>query len=566
MLFRHAKSFRSRKNFWVLSPLSILMALVDPTLSVSAPSGIHNIDDFGAVGDGKTLNTVAIQKAIDTCAQAGGGRVYFPPGRYVSGTLFLKDHVYLEIDHAATLLGSTNLADYPITHCDFPSYSDYYVVRALIWGENLENVGLVGSGTIDGQGEAFLRVDPTEEELAEMVKGWDPNRYVPRSGYINRPYMIRLVSCRHIRVEGLTLRNSPMWMQQYLNCDFLTVRGLNVFNHVNRNNDMIDIDSCRDVIVSDCYGDSDDDALTLKSTANYPTENVTITNCVFSSHCNAIKMGTESHGGFKRITISNCVVRPSRDEKAWAGRDEGLAGIALEIVDGGVMDGVTISNISMVGQTVPLFIRLGNRARTISPIADKPATGTLRNVILSNIVATGTGNIGCSITGLPGYPVENVTLSDIRLGFAGGIRNEEVEQNVPELPEKYPESGMFGNLPAYGFYCRHVTGLTLRNIDLDYAESDTRPAIHCEDVQNLTLDQIESGVEETTPAQIVLRNTQDIRISGCRPDGNPVFLKLEEPCENAIVIGNDFSKIGTPIAYENDGLKPAVYEAGNRED
>lgn len=532
-------------------------------ISFSEASANFNIENYGAVGDGTTLNTQAIQNAIDACAAKGGGRVCFPPGRFVSGTLFLKDHVHLEMDQGATLLGSTRLEDYPITLCAFPSYTDSYVVRALIWGEGLEDIGLMGNGTIDGQGASFLGIDPSEEERTRMVQGWDPARYSPRAGYINRPYLIRFVSCRDVRVEGLTLQNSAMWMQHYLNCDFVTLHGLTVYNHCNRNNDMVDIDCCRDVIISDCYGDSDDDALTLKSNADVPTENVTVTNCVFSSHCNAIKMGTESHGGFRNIAISNCVVRPSRDREALAGRDEGLAAIALEIVDGGVMDGITITNISIVGQTVPIFIRLGNRARTVTPNAQKPGPGKLRNVILSNIVATRTGNIGCSITGLPDSPVENVTLSNIRLEFEGGVRNEEGKQDVPERVEEYPESGMFGTLPAYGFYCRHVTGLTFENIDLDYVESDTRPALFCEDVKDLSFDQIHSAAESQTPAHVVLRDTHDTTISGCRPAESEVFLKLMEPCGPVMAVGNDFSRVETPISFETEAQRHNVFEAGN---
>jgi hypothetical protein len=544
--------------------LAFIAVGVQPALCLGASRNAFDIREFGAVGDGETPNTQAIQKAIDACAESGGGRVYFPPGRFVSGTLFLKDRVALDLDQGAVLLGSPRLEDYPITHCEFPSFTDKYCVRALIWGEGLENIGLVGRGTIDGQGAAFLGINPSEEELAKRVEGWNPNRHVPQTNYINRPYLIRFVSCREVLVEGLKLRNSAMWMQHYLNCDFVTLRGLNVYNHCNGNNDMIDIDCCRDVLISDCYGDSDDDALTLKSTADRPTENVTVTNCVLSSHCNALKMGTESNGGFKNIAISNCVIRPSRDRDALAGIDEGLAGIALEIVDGGSMDGIAISNISIVGQRVPIFIRLGNRARPLAPVAEKPSMGSLRNVVLSNIVSTQTGHIGCSITGLPGYPVENVTLDNIRIEYGGGVRNDRIEPSVPELPEEYPESGMFGVLPAYGFYCRHVKGLTFRNFDLGYAEPDNRPALFFEDVQDLFLDRMECQSEESTLAQIVLRKTQGTLISGCRPHGNEVFLRLEGPNEGVSVVGNDFAGVTTPVSLETEALKEAVFEGSNR--
>ena len=348
--------------------------------------GIFSVTDYGALGDGKNKDTAAIQKAIDAANNASGG----------TGTIYLKSRVTLHIDFGATLLGSTDGDDYPANPCGFRSYTDQYVRQALLWGENLHDVAIIGRGTIDGQGAAFKDLP-----------------------WLKRPYAIRLITCRNVLVEGLTLRNSAMWMQHYLACDFVTIRGINVYNHCNGNNDMIDIDCCRDVIVSDCFGDTDDDALTLKSTADRPCENIAITNCILSSHCNAIKMGTESNGGFKNIAITNCVIRPSNVREAYAGTPNGLAGIALEIVDGGVLDGVTISNLSIDGTTAPIFVRLGNRARPFKKNMPKPAMGALRNVVISNIVATGASKTGCSITGLPGHPVRNVTLSNIKLSSAG---------------------------------------------------------------------------------------------------------------------------------------------------
>ena len=174
-----------------------------------------------------------------------------------------------------------------------------------------------------------------------------------------------------------------MWMQHYLACENLRVTGIRVYNHANQNNDMIDIDGCRNVIVSDCYGDTDDDALTFKSTSEHACENITVTNCILSSHCNAIKCGTESTGGFKNFTISNCIIRPSDDKEPIFGKPEGISGISLEIVDGGVMEGITISNISMDGPEVPIFIRLGNRARKHMTEAETPPVGQLSDVIIS---------------------------------------------------------------------------------------------------------------------------------------------------------------------------------------
>jgi hypothetical protein len=271
-----------------------------------------------------------------------------------------------------------------------------------------------------------------------------------------------------------------MWMQHYLDCDFLTLRGLNVFNHVAANNDMVDVDGCRNVIISDCVGDTDDDALTLKSTGVRPTEHVVISNCILSSHCNAIKAGTESAGGFIDIAISNCVIRPSAVKEAHAGRPEGLAGIALEIVDGGALERVAISNIVVEGTTAPIFMRLGNRARPPKPSDPKPPVGTFRDVSISNVVATGAGTMGCALAGIPDHPIENITLSNIRIRFAGGGSRDAGE--VPEVEGKYPECTMFGPLPAYGFFLRHARNVRMRDVELTCVAPDPRPPIATVDV------------------------------------------------------------------------------------
>ena len=544
--------------------LCILLFASPLSSSQAVTPGIFNILDFGAAGDGQTYDTAAIQKAIDTCAVSGGGVVHFPMGRYLSGMIHLKSHVTLDLAPSAVLLGSTRLEDYPLTLCEFASYTDSYCGRALIWGENLEDVGITGAGTIDGQGEAFKDNRPTEAEAAEIARSWEnTGRYRPRGVYINRPYIIRLISCNKVRIEGITLLNSPMWMQHYLNCDFVRIHRVSVYNHCTHNNDMIDIDCCRDVIVSDCFGDSDDDALTLKSNAGLPTENVTITNCVLSSHCNAIKMGTESSGGFKNITISNCVIRPSRDREALAGEDSGLAGIALEIVDGGTMDGVTITNTAISGQTTPVFIRLGNRARPYRKDLPKPGMGVLRNVVISNLVARDAGTMSCSITGLPGHPVENVILSNIQIGTMGGDPGT-IPAEIPEQPEKYPESAMFGPLPAYGFYCRHVKGLTFRDVSVSSNQPDPRPAFVFDDVTDLALNRISTKVDPDAPAHMIIKDSSDVVISGCNPSSGQSFLSLQGGCNRINLAGNDLSQMSKPFLFDPPSLEKVLFSNGNR--
>jgi polygalacturonase len=490
-----------------LAMLRVLVGLILAT-TVSSADAAFNVVDSGAVGDGVTVNTAAIQSSIDACASGGGGTVLFPAGRFVTGTLFLKDKVCLHLESGAVILGSTHLDDYPIIRCEYPSKSDSYTARALIWGEGLTNVAITGFGTIDGQGASFHGKKATPEEMKPHSDAYAAEgRHTPEAHYFNRPYLIRLISCRDVRVHDVTLQNSAMWMQHYLNCEHVSIRGIKVFNHVAANNDMIDIDGCRYVTIADCYGDTDDDALTLKSTGAAPTEHVTITNCILASHCNALKAGTESAGGFKDIAITNCVIKRSAVEPALSGRDEGLAGIALEIVDGGTLDGVVISNVVIQDTTAPIFLRLGDRGRPARKADPKPAAGTFRNVIISNIVARGASATGCAIAGVPGHPIEDVILENIRIEFAGGGTAEQAARAIPEEEPKYPESTMFGALPAYGFYVRHADGITLRNIQLECATPDARPAITCDDVQNI---QLESVTAKASPDAAPARVTTDM--------------------------------------------------------
>ncbi len=441
-----------------------LLCLVASTAVMAGESSI-DIRRFGAKPDGKTLATEAIQKAVDRCAEQGGGTVYLPPGNWLSGTIFLKSHVTLYLEAGCTLIGSTDLAHYPPHRPKIRSYTDNYLNRSLIAGEGLQNVSIRGRGRIYGNGEAFRMKD-----------------------YMVRPYVIRLVSCRDVLVEGIRMENSPMWMQLYLACDRVVIRGIRVANQCTWNNDGLDIDACRDVCISDCIIDSNDDAICLKSTLDRACENVTISNCVLSSHQTAIKTGTESNGGFKNITISNCVIHaPPVPEKSVYKSKHGGGGISLLLVDGGTLDRITVSNITMHDVDVPICLRLGNRARPFKPDMPTPSMGTFRNVILSNIIATGASKRGCTITGQPQQPIENVLLSNIKLSFAGGGTKKDAEKEVPHLPQSYPSRGMFGVLPSYGFYCRHVDGLVMQNVQLSTEKPDLRPALMCDNVKNLRI-------------------------------------------------------------------------------
>jgi polygalacturonase len=418
--------------------------------SAAAVPGLLNVRDYGVSGDGRQLNTKALQRAVDACAAAGGGVVYFPPGRYLTGTVCLKSNVALHLETGAVLLGSTNLQDYPSTVPAFRSYTDNYTEKSLIYGEKVDNVAIEGRGVIDGQGAAF------------------------KGPYRVRPYLIRIISSKNVSVTDVTIRDSPMWVQHYLDCDNVSIRGITVASRCNQNNDGIDIDSSSQVRISDCDISSGDDAIVLKSTSARPCRDVVITNCVLSTACNALKLGTESNGGFENVAISNCSIYDTR-----------LAGIALEIVDGGLLDRVNVSNITMRNAGCPIFVRLGNRARPFQDGMGKPGIGRLRNVMIGNVQATGANKVGCSITGLPGHPIENITLHHIRIEFTGGGTREDAESQVPENPDKYPEYAMFGVLPAYGLYCRHVRNITLDQLETRLASPDQRPVLVTDDVEGL---------------------------------------------------------------------------------
>ncbi|MFH1069050.1 MAG: glycoside hydrolase family 28 protein [Candidatus Glassbacteria bacterium] len=531
--------FKTFGALWIVMIFSALALQAAPGL----PPDYYNIRDYGAAGDGRNKETQAIQRAVEAASAAGGGTVYFPPGSYLSGTIILKSRVTLHLAAGATLLGSTDTLDYPKIRPAFRSYTDNYVSQSLIFAEDQEEIGIAGRGTIDGQGQAFQ---------------WKE--------YRSRPDVIRIVTCRYVRIEDVRLRSSPMWMQHYLGCEFVTVRGIHVYNHSTYNNDMLDIDCCRNVTISDCYGNSDDDALTLKSTSDRPTENVTITNCVLGSGCNAIKMGTESNGGFKNITITNCVNDSWIGKKGFYAQPKGISGIALEIVDGGTLENITISNIAIRNVQVALFLRLGNRARPFKAGMEKPEIGTWRNVTISNVIASGLDKYGCSITGLPGHPLTGVTLSNLRFTFPGGGSVEDYRGEVAELESQYPEAVMFGSLPAYGFYCRHVRDLRLENIDLQLESPDQRPALVFEDVQNLDLDGLtEKRAGSSAAPVLVLRDVADAGIRACRPLSEiPVFMLLEGDTQRVSVTGNDLGRAGKLFEVGRGGKETAVFQSGNR--
>ncbi|SEI45990.1 Polygalacturonase [Dyadobacter koreensis] len=446
----------------------ILFALM-VAISANLWAQTYDIRHSGAIGDGITDNTLFIQKAIDSCSVTGG-KVYFPKGIYLSGTLVLKSNVTLHVSSGATLLGQPNTKFYPYQNSGIRFYGEDWAKQALIFCKGQKNVSIEGQGTIDGQGAAYV--------TTTLKK---PDRYR------DRPYLLWFAGCENVSVTGVRLQNSAFWMQHYLGCKYVRIDGIKIWNHSNKNNDMMDIDGCSYVTISNVIGDSDDDGITIKSTSPLVSEHITITNCVLSSHCSAIKFGTESVGGFRNITISNCVIKPSAQLKTIYGKPAGIGGLAMEMVDGGIMENITVNNLVIDGAEVPLFVRLGYRARKHIGSASTPGLGKIRNVSISDVVATGAGITGCSFSGIGRAPIENLSLRNISVEFAGGGLNSDAERIIEELEDSYPEGTMFGNLPAYGFYVRHAKDIKMSGITLRYKTGEQRPAFFISDTHDFSI-------------------------------------------------------------------------------
>lgn len=429
--------------------IKLYLLVVCCVAAISASAKDYLITDYGAKADGKTNNTKAIQKTIDDCNAHGGGKVIVPTGEFLSEMILVKSNVELNLTIGAQLSAIAG----------GPAYT------ALVMVEGAENVAITGNGTLFGNGNNF----PVKEEAP------------------GRPYIVFVKNSKNVRIENVKLRQSAAWTLRLLGNEQVLIKGVSIYSHVNYNNDGIDIES-RDVVITGCVIDSGDDAICLKNDdPQHPTENITITNCIAASNCNLIKMGTSSRSGFKNISISNCVLRHASASPLhhWNDKPEhfidepitGISGIALEMVDGGAMDQVSISNISMTGVQTPIFLRLGSR---------RTPTGTLKNVIINNVVATSHSRMSSIIAGVPGFQIENVTLRDIVLNGPGGGTRADADRKMPESEKEYPENRMFGwTVPASGLYVRHAKNIVIDNFQVQLAKPDERPAIFLEDVQQL---------------------------------------------------------------------------------
>jgi polygalacturonase len=536
----------------------LLCALAAGTVNGSVPAyarsagpggplqnGIFDPRQFGAKGDGNALDSPAINSAIDACRQVGGGIVYLGPGKYRSGTVTLKSNTTLYLEAGATLLGSTQIGDYSADQ------------KHLIFARDAENVTVCGPGRIDGQGESYWKASgkpPAEDAWADVIAhGWINNGARPSP-------LLEFVNCTWLRVEDLRIENAPGWTMRAINSREVFFLGISVKNSVHGpNTDGMDLAGCANVFISDCSIDTGDDAICMKSENPYGpepmlTRNVVVTNCVLTTCCNGFKLGTGSQGGFENITFSNSVIYNNAVDLA----QRVISGIALEVVDGGWIDGVVISGIRMQRTRTPIFIRLGDRARP----HPSPLHG-LRRVTIENIDAS-ESVLASSITGVENSYVEDVTLANIRVDNVLPSRPEWAGRVVPENANKYPEARMFGMLPASGLYSRHVKGLRVTDFNLRTTASEQRPAVVCDDVHGLRV----SGLS-TTPGQgqPVMRLVQsgDAWISGCAaPTGTKTFLTVEGASSASILLsGCDLRGAERAVAVSDGAPAKSVEASGN---
>lgn len=444
-----------------------------------------DVKRYGALGDGVAMDTAAIQKAIDACHESGGGVVRVPSGSFQIGTLHLKSHITLSLDHGAQLLGSTDINDYPTEGLDDPREGGPH---CLIYAKDASHITIEGLGVIDGRGS---------HEHFPRTRAGGRERSI-------RPRLLRMDNCEHLTFSGVTYKRPAFWGLHLIDCRHLHFTGVTIrFRNNNYNNDGIDLDGCENVLIENCDIDSGDDAICLKSSKN-PCRNVVVRHCRVSSNTAPLKFGTSSRGGFIDVEVSNCYFY-----------DSPMGAIKLQLVDGGRLENVDISRIVMDDVGCPIFIRLGNRGRTYerrSRDEQGTTTGTLKNIRISDVVATVTiedrekaaqaaykgikadqtpgvtdkekakaGPI--MITGIPGHHIEDVVLENIVISYPGGGNDEDAAREVAEDIARYPEQFFFGVLPAWGAYIRHAKNIQFINVGLSTRAGDSRQRLHLEDVE-----------------------------------------------------------------------------------
>jgi len=514
----------------------------------TAPQTVKNILDYRADRSGRMLSTGSIQRAIDDVFKAGGGTVQIPPGTFLTGRIDLRSRVTLYLERGGTLLGSTAIRDYAS-----PETGDTDE-RHLIFAKDAEDVTITGPGRIDGQGPSFW--EPSGQPPSAPDEQWHAvasHDLKPKASGRPSP-MLYFVSCRQLRIKDVQIENSPGWTVNAVNCDDVVIQGIAIRNPIDGpNTDGIDLTGCQNVVVTHCSVETGDDAVCLKSINPFGPEprlikNVRVTNCSLITCCNGFKLGTDSAGGFEDITFSDSVVQ----NKDVPFKDRVISGIALEVVDGGWIDGVTVSGIRMQRTRAPIFIHMGNRQRL------REHHG-LRNVRIDDVQASD-ALLASSITGLPGTYAHDISLSNIRVNTSLACRPDWVERPVPEKPTQYPEAWMFGMLPASGLYARHVRNLHLSHIEMDATAGEERPTMVFDDVIGATVAELSSTPVSGKKPVIELTDCREIQIeNSAAPSGTNLFLGVTGENSGGIILKEvDLSRAHKPFQASGGASKNAV--------
>lgn len=430
-----------------------------PSETDQQQSGFYNVIDFGAVGDGHTKDTQAVQLAINTCSENGGGTVYIPPGRkVVIGTIYMKDYVTLHVANGATLLGSPDIEDYATdTHHNLYK-KEPHMDRCLIFAKEVKSIAFEGYGTIDGNG--FKK------------------HFTRKTG---RPMMMRFLKCTDMRMRDITLKNPAAWTSAWLYCSEISVDNIRIHSRSHYNGDGLDFDGCSNVRVCNSSFDNSDDSICLQaSMPEYPCRDVVISNCIFETKWGGMRIGLLSRGDFESVCVTNCVFKDIED-----------SGLKIQMNEGGVMKNMVFSNLTMRNVPRPIFMTFTQQKAYRDAPEEMYPMKAMHNMVFSNIIVDNAKldkNSVFFLTGMPGKPIKNITLRDIQLTVSGQGTHADAERtNLPEytldvMKGWWPEFSKVGTLPASGFYFRHMEGVWLDNVQMTTIEEDARPPVIFDDV------------------------------------------------------------------------------------
>lgn len=501
------------------------------SLPVNAQKSKYNVTSFIEKTGKSILITKQLQELIDRCSDDGGGYVYFPAGEYLTGTIVLKNNTFLELSPGATLYGSTDISDYPERK-----------YTSLIYANGAKNTGIIGEGTINGQGDFFWQNKPQP--------------------YIRPDRFILFENCNDVRIRNVSIINSPNWNVDLRFCDGVWIEGVSIISDLRSpNSDGIDPVSSKNVFISNCYIETGDDAICPKSRGNTPTENLVVTNCVLISDDTAIKLGTRSEADIKNAVFSNIVIRNS------------AYGIAFYAKDGGTYENIRFENIhietmdnmqpdySKASGTYPLFIDLETRS-------SKPKLGAVKNVFFNNITIDSPDG-HCLFLGQPNSRLQNINLTNINFTVQNRASYEGYKKprGVKSLKDKAPND--YAHISSH-FTFAHIDGLKIDNLSINDKSDNTdieRHMLWTYDVHNIKLSNFSNKAKILCAdlSQLKFNQSTNIEVRSSTPVGSPApFIKLEgEKTSNVVLQNNNFLNLEKVVSQENNVMKDAVIQFNN---